>query len=726
MNTARFTGSAGLLTLSVVLAGSPAFAQQSTSAPLPEVVITADAKAAKADRPAGLSSPLGAFTLTGQPIERLAPTTNDTAALLTAIPGVDAATGGGVSSLPVIHGHASDRINVLNFGMAITAFCANHMNPALSYTDPAAVGSVEVLSGVTPVSKGGDSIAGSIIVERKSPTFAASDKLETHGSIAGFYRSNGNAFGGSLSASVADRAWSLEYTGAWSKSDNTKAGGDGGVIRSSEYEAQNHLVTLSKKTDNGVLTLSGGIQNIPKQGYPNAWMDMLYNRAVFVNAAYEGAFDWGRLDAKAYWRKTDHYMNFLTDKGGSTPTSGMPMYTRGVDAGWSVKGTLDLSKQDVVRLGNEFHHAGLDDWWPAVPGSMMMGPDTYVNINGGRRDRFGTYAEWERAWSKEWSTLLGARVDVVDMNTGDVQDYGCGMMCMGDTMAAMAFNARDHHKTDVNLDLTALARWKPNDRAEAEFGYARKTRSPNLYERYSWGTGGMASQMIGWFGDGNGYIGNLDLKPEVAHTVSTTLSFHDAGSKAWSLKVTPFVSYVENYIDADRVMPPMMWDPNFVQLRFANHDALLWGFDADAKAALWSNPTWGDFGVTGRLAYTHGENLDTKDGLYRVMPLNATIGLDHRLGDWTNAFSVKLVAAKTDVSTTRLEQTTPGYALLDWKTGYRWKNVSFDLGVDNILDKKYALPLGGVNLTDYGWYGQPLRPLLGTGRSVWAGLKVEF
>jgi iron complex outermembrane receptor protein len=284
----------------------------------------------------------------------------------------------------------------------------------------------------------------------------------------------------------------------------------------------------------------------------------------------------------------------------------------------------------------------------------------------------------------------------------------------------------DLHKTDVNFDLTALARWKPNDRVDAEFGYARKTRSPNLYERYSWGTGGMASQMIGWFGDGNGYIGNLDLKPEVAHTVSTTLSFHDAGSKAWSLKVTPFVSYVENYIDADRVMPPMMWDPNFVQLRFANHDALLWGFDADAKAALWSNPTWGDFGLTGRLAYTHGENLDTKDGLYRVMPLNATIGLDHRLGDWTNAFSVKLVAAKTDVSATRLEQTTPGYALLDWKTGYRWKNVSFDLGVDNILDKRYALPLGGVNLTDYGWYGQPLRPLLGTGRSVWAGLKVEF
>ncbi len=30
----------------------------------------------------------------------------------------------------------------------------------------------------------------------------------------------------------------------------------------------------------------------------------------------------------------------------------------------------------------------------------------------------------------------------------------------------------------------------------------------------------------------------------------------------------------------------------------ADRDALLWGFDASAEAALWSIPTWGDFGVT--------------------------------------------------------------------------------------------------------------------------------
>ena len=42
---------------------------------------------------------------------------------------------------------------------------------------------------------------------------------------------------------------------------------------------------------------------------------------------------------------------------------------------------------------------------------------------------------------------------------------------------------------------------------DGEFGYARKTRSPNFYERYAWSTSGMAASMISWFGDANGYVG---------------------------------------------------------------------------------------------------------------------------------------------------------------------------------------------------------------------------
>jgi hypothetical protein len=42
--------------------------------------------------------------------------------------------------------------------------------------------------------------------------------------------------------------------------------------------------------------------------------------------------------------------------------------------------------------------------------------------------------------------------------------------------------------------------------------------------------------MNNFVGDGNGYIGNADLKPEVAHTLSASGDWHDAAQKEWGVK----------------------------------------------------------------------------------------------------------------------------------------------------------------------------------------------
>jgi iron complex outermembrane recepter protein len=147
----------------------------------------------------------------------------------------------------------------------------------------------------------------------------------------------------------------------------------------------------------------------------------------------------------------------------------------------------------------------------------------------------------------QWLTLLGLRHETVNMDTGEVQGYNATYLA-----DATAFNAADRDITDHNLDALALARFTPDAMRTLEFGYSRKTRSPNLYERYTWSTGGMAMRMINWFGDGNGYVGNLDLEPEIAHTLSATFDWHDAEQRDWGLKVTPYISYVDDYIDAER------------------------------------------------------------------------------------------------------------------------------------------------------------------------------
>ena len=112
-----------------------------------------------------------------------------------------------------------------------------------------------------------------------------------------------------------------------------------------------------------------------------------------------------------------------------------------------------------LRLGHEFHAFRLDDYWPAVPGSMMMGPRTYLNINDGKRDRAVLFGELESQLDARWTTRAGPARRIGAHGTGEVQSYGSGMMNMADAMAANAFNARSRRQRDTNIDASALARF---------------------------------------------------------------------------------------------------------------------------------------------------------------------------------------------------------------------------------------------------------------------------
>lgn len=80
------------------------------------------------------------------------------------------------------------------------------------------------------------------------------------------------------------------------------------------------------------------------------------------------------------------------------------------------------------------------------------------------------------------------------------------------TPDAVMFNNQNRKQSDVNIDWTALTRYTYNDMQTYELGVARKTRSPNLYERFAWSRAGtgmsmpMNMYMNNWVGDGNGYV----------------------------------------------------------------------------------------------------------------------------------------------------------------------------------------------------------------------------
>jgi len=713
---------------------------------------------------------LNSSNIKEEELQSLVPTTSDTANLLKNIPGLNLQGSGGVSSLPVIHGLADDRLRIKVDGMDLISACGNHMNPALSYIDPTNVSNITVFAGITPVSLGGDSIGGTILVNSNDPEFAkAGEALLKKGEVGAFYRSNGNANGGNLSATIASETLSLTYQASTATADNYTAGGDfkaaglaaagrgylsADEVGSSKYKSTNQSLSMAMRNDDHMVELKLGLQDIPYQGWTNQRMDMTGNDSEQINLRYEGLFDWGKLDTRAYKEHTRHKMQFADDKlywygsnsgvptvdgeectpsGGPTGcAAGMPMDTEGNNLGVTVKADIPLAQGDLLRVGSEIQQYRLDDWWE--PSGKGMWPNTFWNIYDGERDRLALFAEWEAKLNSQWQTQLGIRGEQVTMNTGEVQGYNT---TSADYLAeSTAFNAADRKKTDNNIDLTALARFTPDKTRIVEVGYARKTRSPSLYERYTWSTGGMAMRMINWAGDGNGYVGNLNLEPEVANTLSATFDWHDAAQKQWGLKVTPYYTYINNYIDVERCISAnsncsgTTATDEFVYLKFINQSASMYGLDISGHFPLAENTEYGNFTARGILNYVRGKNETTGDNLYNIMPLNAKLAIEQQKDNWTNIVEVEAVGEKTDVSSVRNEVATKAYGLLHLRSSYQWKKVRLDFGIENVLDELYNHPLGGAYMGQgktMSGTGVPWGVLVpGMGRSFYAGVNVKF
>jgi iron complex outermembrane receptor protein len=693
-------------------------AEQASSPPdeLPSVSVTAT-------RPA--VSPTSSTLRQGSILKRLKAGEADTTGLLQGTPGMSAYSAGGLSALPAIHGLADDRLRIQVDGMDLQSACPNHMNSPLSYIAPSAVGEIKVYAGVTPVSAGGDSLGGTIQVNAATPRFAsneASPLLLGEGGLA--LRSNGQARSSHLSATYATPQLSLSYNGSTAQANNyhaargfkpAEAGTEGGrvipadEVGSSAYKFINQDMSLAWQHDAHLLTLKLGEQHVLFEGFPNQRMDMTGNHNTLANLRYQGEFDWGSLDARVYTQRTHHTMDMGPDRyqGGT----GMPMLTRASTDGAQLSASLPMAQQGALRLGAEALRYTLYDWWPPVGGSM--GPRAFWNIDNGRRSRMGAYAEWEAHWTPQWTSELGLRQDTVHADTSAVQGYDNGMTASWGQDAS-DFNARSHAHTDRNWDFTAATRHHmgggegQGDALDEglsqtmELAYARKSRSPSLYQRYPWCTNTMAALMNNYVGDGNGYIGNEALRPEVAHTLSAAGQWRAADRQSWQARITAYTTYIQDYIDAQRCHTGGCTADNevatasFVRLQYVNQSARLRGLDASGELALAHTEAWGRLSATAVFNLVHGQNTVTQQPLYNIMPANARLGLVHALQGWTSTLELVGVQGKHRVSAVRNEIETAGYSLVHLKASRDWGRVQLDLGVDNLFNRFYEQPLGGA------------------------------
>ena len=644
---------------------------------------------------------------------------NNSGALLDYFTGVNSAINSGASSMPVIRGLSDDRIKIKIDGMDLISACANHMNSPLSSIDSSNIQQIKVFAGLTPVSMGGDSIGGSVVINSMQPDFAKSDEKIFKHKISTFYTTNNKASRVNISSSIASDKLSFNYNGSYIDAKNFKAGKhfkdsrlsatgrqfiDGDEVGSSAFKDGNHMITLGSRKDNQLINIKLGYQNSPDQGFSNQRMDSTKNEIIKINMAYQNNYDWGKLEARFFNEKTQHSHNFGQDKqlAYSMNVVGMPMNAEGHNLGFNVKADILFSQKDLVTIGSEFQRYRLDDWW-TQSGTGPMSPNTFQNINNGERDRFDVYAEWLKSWKPNFNSSLGLRYGQVRSNSGAVHGYNnnnsTGSTTHNQLNNSTAFNSLNRSKNDHNIDVSLLGEYIVNQEQSYEMGYAMKTRSPNLYERYTWSTWMMAANMNNTYGDGNGYVGNVILKPETAHTFSVSSDWHDKTKKNWSFKASPYFTYVDDYIDAvvcSQVGKSCMSrSDGFSTLSLDNQAARIYGLDLSGYQSLASIKGYGNIVLKGSFSYSRGKNTVANDSLYRVMPVNTRLTLEQKYGQWTNRLEASLVQNKTNLSKIRNELETPGYGLINVFSTYDYKNAQFSFGVTNLFDKYYIDPLGG-------------------------------
>lgn len=604
----------------------------------------------------------------------------DTAAMVRNMPGASIVRNGSQTGILQLRGLSGDRVAVRVDGMTITPACPNHMDPPLHYAHPSRGDLVELMAGISPVSSSGDHIGGALLVKSADPEFAKDDSLLMRGALGASFLGNQDATQLRADLSIAGENAAVQYRGSAAKADDLRY--PGGTVSASGYDTTSHDLSGAWRTAHGFIAVDVGFSSTRDAGTPSLPMDMIEDDAWRIGITQKEAFTWGTLENRLYVHDIDHLMdNFRLRPvipGGVAMES--PATSR--DYGWRGDVVLPMGDNKLLT-GIDIHRNEFDAEQVAVATGMSR--DTFADNT---RSRYGAYAEWNQKHTDRWSSRFGVRGDVV---TSDADAVNNGILPppgpMLDAILAdqARFNASDRLFSDVLPAATAALRFEPYDDTSIELAAALKSRAPSLVERYLWTPLNASAGLA----DGRTYLGNLGLDPETSMQIALAAT---RKGDSWHVGITPFYQNVYDYIQG---MPIGRMDMNGLPvLQYDNIDrAELYGLELTGGWQITEEVT-----LDGSISHVRGRNTETGDDLYRIAPLHGLFDLGYRLDLWEGHLEWVWASAQNRVSSIQNEPATPGYGILNLRIATTFAaSVRLELGVENLLDKRYADHLDGVN-----------------------------
>lgn len=608
----------------------------------------------------------------------------DSATVLKDIPGANVNSNGMITGIAQYRGMFGDRVAVDIDQLGVVSGGPNAMDTPLSYMSPMLTEELVVERGIASVSLSPESIGGYISTKLARGRFGDSG-FGSAGTLGTRYSGNGNISTTAARLTLADTYNRVSLIAELDDGDDIST--PVGEIRPSGLRRERYDLSYAFDDGDTSLLVFAGQLDTSDAGTPALPMDIRYIETDMAG------FQLGKslsesltLQGKFAWNDVEHLMDNFSLRGAPSPMQQRQNLTHGTGTQYELSGLFSGGRGDL--------HIGIDGILAnhdAVITNPNMAMFEVTNFNSIDRDLLGFFAEW-RGDVEQSSFEVGLRYKLVETNAGMVGAMGMPEpMATNIGMLAATFNAAERDLDWGSLDAVLKYQYALSDRTEWIVELGSKTRAPSYQELYLW----LPLQATGGLADRRTYIGDLGLNEERSNEIVIGVT-SDIGR--FSISPQVYFRKVDNYIQgvpstnmlANMVSTMMSGAP---ALQFANVDAEIWGADLAWKLTL--NDRWFLDGIAG---YSRGRRTDISDNLYRLAPLNSSVGLTYAANSWSIKPEVVAYARQNKVSVYNNEQETPGYELVNiaftWRSPDSWR---VEARIDNLFDSTYQDHLAGVN-----------------------------
>lgn len=633
----------------------------------------------------------------------------DTARALKDMPGGNVNSNGSITGIAQYRGMYGDRVAITIDNHAIVSGGPNAMDAPLSYASPMITEALVVERGIASVSSAPESIGGYLTAKLARGRFGGED-FGLSGFVGTRYSLNGDVrtSAGRLTMSNSSHRFSSVAELSEGQDIDTPAG----EIRPSTIDRKRYDVSYAYTNDTDHLVFFAGKLDTQDSGTAALPMDIRFIDTTLAGAHFlytvspEFLVE-GRVSAN----DVEHLMDNFALREAPAPMMQRQTFTTGTGTAIALAGEVDYLTA-TLRFGFDGTFANHD--------AEITNPNNpefrVANFRGVERDLASLFAEWVLA-HESMELELGISIKRV---TTDADAVGAtGIMSPAVGTLAETFNNADRNLTFDDVDAVVKFSHLFGGNAEWRIEAARKSRAPSYQELYLW----LPMQSTGGLADGRTYIGNLELDSEVSNEINLGLFTRNE-----FLNVSPQIFYkrIDDYIQgspsnddtANGVSVMMTGKP---ALEFLNTDAEIWGFDLAIGLKMSDHLT-----LDGIASYARGRRRDVNDDLYRLAPLNGSIGLTYATDVWAIDSRVLLYGEQSKVAAFNDEQASGSYEIVD--AGIVWtpnSRLRVETRIHNVFDKEYQDHLAGINRANGS--GIPIGArLYGAERTLGAGIIFSF